>query len=1288
MSTWTDTRAILVLLATTLCLPVLSAIAWTPELIKHPEAGRSPVQVYTPEDYNGSPQNWAVVQDERGLIYVGNTDGILEFDGQHWRKIHTERRTGIRSMALGPDGGIFVGGQGEIGYLAPDEMQQMRFVSLNPLINENERAFADVWWTHARPDGIYFLSQARLFRYDGEQIRSWPAINFFLRSYQLGDRLLLTDSEKGFLELIDDELVPYEYADSLRGRRVAAIMEAPLPNRPERLLVAQSDGGLSALDRDGLTELVDPDHPWLSETAIYHGRSIQPGVFGLATLTTGLVLVDRNGQLLGHFHRGTGLSDNQVLSFGSGPTGGLWLGLGNGINRIAIAPALTRFNEHGDAGQLILSITRHAGALYVGTSDGLHRLSGTPAELAPITGLQGPVWSLLSTEAGLLIGHNSGLFVINDSNEAGMDDDIEATAIHGISPIMAMHRDPHEDNRVWLGHSAGLSSLIRNQDGWSYEALRLRTKSFIRNFAAADDGWMLAGTDQDGVILFDTTVVGSEELSDDAVYRLDVDDGLISPNRTVVINTPAGMLVWNELNVLILDQAQRRLQPDARFGSLLDTLEGSSVHSIKYNAGNDHILATIGHGQWPERLVKVAIDGAANLSVKQGSELSSPQYGSTFSSHGDTDGVIWLGSNRGLFRYDQRLDERVVEAFPAFIRSVGFTDGDSLYLGGASSTSVAVPPQVPYSRQVLRLSYAAAWYEQPDQLLFQTRLVGQDADWSAWSTETYRDYTNLREGNYRFEVRARNNRGMFSSIDSYDFTVLPPWYRSGWAWLGYLLALGLMIWMSAAWRNRVHRAERERLEGLVQDRTARLEKALETTRQATQAKSNFLAGVSHEIRTPMNAIIGFSYLGESSNSLAQCKDYLEKVGRAGRTLLGLVNDVLDISRIEAGQLELEQTEFDLRQVVQEVEDMFAAQARSKGLKLTISLPDNLPHLVLGDPLRIKQVLINLLGNALKFTEQGDIHLELSLTSSESIRFEVSDTGIGIKPEQLDVLFEPFTQANAGTARRYGGSGLGLSIARELVQRMGGELEVRSQPGQGSRFEFTLPLTEAEQTDSQNKRPRYRLDGIRVLLVEDNSINQEVARGMLERNGADVTIAASGRSALDQISQHDFDIVLMDMHMPDMDGLETTQHIRRLEKGKDLPIIAVTALALADFRERCLAGGMNDYLTKPFEPGQLIAAMAGQLNLHPSKDDAVATTSDSSAVQSPEQTEILGEEVTESLLQDLLAHLERGEFEAEVVWHQLRPHIKQRWTAAELSHIERLISEFQFAEAARRLEKLR
>lgn len=387
-----------------------------------------------------------------------------------------------------------------------------------------------------------------------------------------------------------------------------------------------------------------------------------------------------------------------------------------------------------------------------------------------------------------------------------------------------------------------------------------------------------------------------------------------------------------------------------------------------------------------------------------------------------------------------------------------------------------------------------------------------------------------------------------------------------------------------------------------------LQDAKAVAEQATASKSSFLANMSHEIRTPLNAMLGFANLLENTQLNSEQQEYLKAIDTAGKNLLTIINDILDFSKIEAGMLTLESVPFSPQQLIHSVYTMFFAKAQSKELQFSLSIDPSLPPLVNGDPTRLNQVLTNLIGNAIKFTSEGSIIVSCVITGRENenvhLRISIKDSGIGISADKLTSIFERFTQAESATSRHFGGTGLGLSIAKRLLELQDGELRVKSEPGKGSEFYFTISYPIADEKSFQQtivtETQHNDLRGKKILIVEDNPLNQKLALTVLKNEGIDASIAENGRIAVERLERENFDLILMDIQMPEMDGYQATKHIRQ-QLNLTTPIIAMTANAMAGEQEKCIDAGMNDYVTKPFKTAVLLSAIGRQLNTKISND---------------------------------------------------------------------------------------
>ena len=436
---------------------------------------------------------------------------------------------------------------------------------------------------------------------------------------------------------------------------------------------------------------------------------------------------------------------------------------------------------------------------------------------------------------------------------------------------------------------------------------------------------------------------------------------------------------------------------------------------------------------------------------------------------------------------------------------------------------------------------------------------------------------------------------------------------------GASLYLAITSRPAEALRKRTLEATREarRLNRQLTRKSIEFEQAKEKAEAANQAKSEFLANMSHEIRTPMNAILGMTELALTSDATPEQKRYLSTVQSSANALLQIIDDILDFSKIEARKLDLHPNPFNLRDTLSDTLEMLAGRAAEKEIELACQVSNRIPDLLVGDPNRLRQILMNLVGNAIKFTERGEVFVTVEIAEDSAdgslpLHFVVTDTGIGIPAEKQQMIFESFVQGDGSMTRRFGGTGLGLTISSQLVGIMGGRVWVDSQVGRGSSFHFTVPFRSVQHPAGQTATPerviQKAMQSLHVLLAEDNEINRQVAVEFLEMRGHRVQIAMNGLEALEAAGRQRFDVILMDVQMPKMDGFQATASIRQNEKttGHHTPIIAMTGYAMKGDRQRCLDHGMDAYICKPIQSQELFNILesfdplnkAGKIDLAP------------------------------------------------------------------------------------------
>ncbi|MCK5056895.1 MAG: response regulator [Candidatus Aminicenantes bacterium] len=1203
------------------------------------DAGSKYFKNYTHEDYGAHNQNWSITQDNRGIIYVGNTSCLLEYDGVSWRSINIPNKT-VRSMAVTNDGIIYIGGYNEIGYLSPDAKGTLTYVSLCRHLAEKHKNFSRVWRTHATKEGVYFRASKFLFRWrpGSRQMDVWqPEDDSFYSSFTCDGELYVGEGKTGLRKMTGDSIRTVPGGEIFAKKAIAMIV----PYDEQKLLIGTRSAGFYIFDGKTMTPFATEADAFLEANELYQGirLSASKGDFALATRRGGLVIIDSRGKLKDRFTGESGLQNDNVKYVFEDYRGNLWLALSKGTAKIEYASPLSTYDQRSGLPGAVRAVVKHQNILYAGTEAGLYYLSAS-GQFFPVRSIIGECWGIISIGDYLLAATNEGVSQVDTQNN-----NLEKVIEDQSFVLLQSRVFP---GRIWAGTHTGLVALSsKHEEGrWVEESRIENTRYEIRTIVEDEKGNLWLGTLTQGILKVDFRSPG--DIHDPMVRAYDFPHGL--PRGEVHVCRAAGhvMFAAAKNGIYRFDERREVFIPDSTLG---DEFSGGS-------RGVFRVVEDKNNNIWFHSLSKnfqafPQADGSYAVNPSPVCRIPSSQVNAIYS---EPDGnTTWFAGHAGLIRYDGRVKSKPGQDFSSLVRKVlvngklyfdGYTKSNRI---GTADKSKKRIPVIDYENRNIRFEFAAPSFAGESLTRYRCFLEGYDKDWSAFTPETRKDYTNLDSREYRFRVQAKNAYGMVSKEATFQFRVLPPWTKTWWAVLLYVLTGLIFIFLVVKWRSAKLEREKQKLEQVVKlrtkeinDKNRQLKEQSEKLKDMDQVKSRFFANISHEFRTPLTLIMGpMEQMLTKSRGKEQQKQLFVML-RNSQRLLTLINQLLDLSKIDSGKMKLQAAPQDVIPFLKGI--LFSFESLAAREKLELKFHTGEGHITLYfDTEKIEQVICNLLSNAIKFTPAGG-QISLSLKRNPPfVEITVRDSGIGIPNDQLHRIFDRFFRVespgpNSGN-HYYEGTGIGLALTRELVELHQGKIEVHSRKEEtgGTEFVVFLPLgkehlkpsdivtssevpagrrkirtipapymveeeevenVEADEIEPPGKDSDKELEPRQksvVLVVDDNADVRHYIRSSLEPHFV-VAEAKDGQAGIGKAKEILPDLIVSDVMMPKTDGYELCHILKNDIETSHIPIILLTAKAAEENIIRGLETGADDYITKPFNTKILLTRIRNLIDL--------------------------------------------------------------------------------------------
>jgi signal transduction histidine kinase/ligand-binding sensor domain-containing protein len=1070
-------------------LSIIVQLLYCSTTVAQKGVGAPIVRNFTPKEYQAEVRNWSIVQDNRGVMFIGNNAGVLKFDGNNWRLIPVNN-TIVRSLAIDHANKIYIGAQGEFGYLEANQQGKLVFVSMVHLLDSADRNFTEVWSTHTRHDTVYFHTAYKMIRIVGEQVKTWPLQYSYHKSFFVSNRLYVRQDNLGLTQLIDDEFKPVPGGEIFTKEFISAMFPAG-----NCILIGTRNNGLYKLEtKNGIQSIT----PFASEALtyiqyhkLYSGIALSDGNLALGTLTGGVVIINSNGKLVAVYNESSGLYTSTVYSIFEEKNNNLVV-LSNGISIIESHSPITMWGRGSNLKGTVLTSLWHKGILYVGTAEGLFFLNEKTQLFEKVEGVTTQCWQLKTYthqgEETLLAASTFGVYEVKNNNSIQLDD--------GRAFSVDLH--PVQKSLALVGQDGVLLGLRKLNGKWIKTKIPVKKDNLFWSIAFDAENNLWLSSEIHGLVKIDHQFFSnplSNEINPAWLSQYDTTKGLPSLNKTYIFNVHNKLCAATIAGVYFYDKASDRFSLEQTIFKKLGNER--RVYQLAEDAfGNVWFESSKGKGVLSNREGEWVLEEVA---LKRLPPL--PEFLSLRSVIYTHDSIVWFGSAEGLIRFNTAQQKNYSNTFSALIRSVSVNDSTIFWGNGTPSNTT-----LSYNQNKIMVSYAAAFYEGGEYNQFSYTLEGFDKGWSEWTRKTEKEYTNLSYGNYVFKIKARNIFGNESNVEKYTFTILAPWYLSWWMFPVYVMALSISVFGIVKWRVARLNKEKERLERKVEAHTGeiksqneelRLQKEeilsqrdhlenknqlLEESRQIiaqhNQELESFvekrtieLAEANHELseryrqleqfsfiaahnlRAPVARILGLiSILDRGNLTNPNNTEILDKLVSSSKDLDAVISDLGAIVNLQRGD-SLEYEEVDINETLALILKPYQEEIARANISVNIKTSTKT---IIAIPVYITSILSNLLSNAIKYkTEKTEPQINIHVEVIDSqYQITVDDNGIGFDSEKFaDKLFNPFQRFHTHND----GKGLGMYLIKTQVKAMNGTVSLKSKVNLGTSVEVLLPI---------------------------------------------------------------------------------------------------------------------------------------------------------------------------------------------------------------------------------------